>query len=487
MNDLQDPDHRPTILIVDDTPQNLSLMRSLLQVDYKLRAATNGSRALEIARSESPPDLILLDIMMPGQDGYEVCGLLKTNSQTANIPVIFITARRDEQDEARGFELGAADYIIKPFSNIVVRARVRMHLEKRASEQALRVAKEAAESNNAILLSTLEDLRKTQAQLIQSEKMASLGQLVANVAHEINTPIGAVKSSGKNIADSLVHALTNLPKLIQSLDTDHLGRFLRLIHHANVPRAPLSTREERVIIREVTCHLEASGIVDARRKAGILVELGAQSALADAIPLLRHPDDELILDTAYSIATIITNTLNINTAVDRVAKIIFALKAFSHTDDSGEYVKVHLQEGIDTVLTIYHNQMKHGIELIRQYEEIPPINCLPDELNQVWTNLIHNALQAMNNKGSLKIGIRQLNHEALVTVNDTGCGIPEEIRGRIFDPFFTTKPTGEGSGLGLDIVKKIVDKHHGRVEVQSEMGVGSTFSVYLPYEYTAYE
>jgi two-component system NtrC family sensor kinase len=119
--------------------------------------------------------------------------------------------------------------------------------------------------------------------------------------------------------------------------------------------------------------------------------------------------------------------------------------------------------------------------VVRNYEDIPPLSCFPDELNQVWTNLIHNALQAMNHEGTLTIGIRQEGDNAVVSVSDNGCGIPEEIRGKIFDVFFTTKPAGVGSGLGLDIVKKIIDKHQGRIEVQSEVGVGTTFSVFLPY------
>ena len=118
---------------------------------------------------------------------------------------------------------------------------------------------------------------------------------------------------------------------------------------------------------------------------------------------------------------------------------------------------------------------------MRQYEEIPAISCLPDELNQVWTNLIHNALQAMNHEGTLTLGIRRIGDEAVVSVGDTGAGIPEAIRDKIFNIFFTTKPVGEGSGLGLDIVKKIIEKHHGRIDFKSEIGVGTTFFVYLPY------
>jgi PAS domain S-box-containing protein len=334
---------------------------------------------------------------------------------------------------------------------------------------------------NETLGRTLSDLRAAQGQIVQSEKMAALGQLIAGVAHEINTPIGAVKASGKNIADALNHALLNMPRLFRLLDEDDLRRFQDLIAHADTSTDVLSSREERAITREVTQKLEAEGIADARQTAGILVQLRAQTELTAYLPLLRHAECRLILDTAYSVATIVSNTANINTAVDRVSKIIFALKSFSRVDHAGEWIATDLRNGMETVLTIYQSQIRQGTELVRQFDAIEPLRCLPDELHQVWTNLIHNALQAMNHKGTLTIGIHRSGDEAVVSVGDSGSGIPPEIRDKIFDAFFTTKPAGEGSGLGLDIVKKIVDKHHGRIEVQSTVGVGTTFSIHLPY------
>ena len=132
------------------------------------------------------------------------------------------------------------------------------------------------------------------------------------------------------------------------------------------------------------------------------------------------------------------------------------------------------------MLTIYQSKLRSGIELLRDYEDVPCIPCLADELNQVWTNLIHNALQAMQYKGVLRVGLRREGDLAIVSIGDTGSGIAPEILSRIFDPFFTTKSVGEGSGLGLDIVKKIVAKHLGQIKVRSEVGVGSTFLIYLP-------
>jgi signal transduction histidine kinase len=338
----------------------------------------------------------------------------------------------------------------------------------------------AAEKARREAAQALIERNQAEAQLVHSEKMASLGQLIAGVAHEINTPIGAIKSSGRNISESIGSSLLGLPKLLVELDDEHRRLFSNLITRASEPRPVLSTREERGIVRQVTEQLEALGIEQARHRAGLIVQLQSYGELDEVLPLLRHPSCQTILDTAYGIATITTNADNINTAVDRVAKIIFALKSFSRFGGAQVWVESDLREGVETVLTIYQNQIKQGIELIRRFEEVPAVRCLPDELNQVWTNLIHNAIQAMDRKGTLTIGLRRGGGNVLVSIGDTGCGIPAEVRERIFDAFFTTKPAGEGTGLGLDIVRKIVDKHGGQIIVDSEVGRGSTFTVSLP-------
>jgi signal transduction histidine kinase/ligand-binding sensor domain-containing protein len=324
-------------------------------------------------------------------------------------------------------------------------------------------------------------LQETQAQLVQSEKMASLGQLVASVAHEINNPISAVKASGSNIADALDRALLDLPKVLKLLSDEQEQAFQALIDQTRHSTSVQTSREARAMARDWRHTLEQHGIANAEHKAGILVQLHATPDLPGLLPLLRHPDADFIVHTANSVAVIINNTSNINLAVARVAKIVFALKAFSRSGQGGEMMVSDLRTGLEMVLTIYQNQIRQGTELVCDYQALPALLCYPDELNQVWTNLIHNALQAMSYHGTLTIKLAKVGHEAVVSIGDSGCGIPPAIRDKIFDAFFTTKPIGEGSGLGLDIVKKIVDKHKGRIEVVSEMGVGSTFSVYLPY------
>ena len=337
-----------------------------------------------------------------------------------------------------------------------------------------------AQAARAEAAQSLHDLHAAEAHLVHSEKMAALGQLIAGVAHEINTPIGAIKSSGSNISEALNSALLDLPALLAELDATDRAHFSDLLKRASERTSLMTTREERSVVRDVTARLEALGLDQARHRAGLLVQLQSHTDLDAMLPLLRHPAADRILDTAHGIATITTNADNINTAVDRVAKIIFALKSFSRFGGVQVWTPSDLREGLETVLTIYQNQIKHGVELVRQFEELPPVRCLPDEINQVWTNLVHNALQAMDHKGTLILGLRRDGDNALVSVTDTGCGMTPEVRERIFDAFFTTKPAGEGTGLGLDIVRKIIEKHGGRILVDSEVGKGSTFTVSLP-------
>ncbi len=354
--------------------------------------------------------------------------------------------------------------------------RVMMQEQARA-EQAAAQAQIQQLQNESLQVQA----KHAQEQLVQFEKMASLGQLIASVTHEINTPIGAIKSSGSSMSEALQDVVNQLPPLLQRLDAETDELFLRLLSQTKNPKSPMSSREERALVKQVMERLEASGVASDRQKANLLVSLNAQDQVEVFAPLLKHPECDAILEAVRNLSIAMGSANNINVAVERVAKIVLALKSYSHYNQNQQKAEANLVHGIEIVLTLYQGKTKVGVEVVRDYEDIPPILCLEDELNQVWTNLIHNALQAMDYTGTLTVGVRKIGDEAVVSVSDTGCGIPEEIRSKIFDVFFTTKPAGVGSGLGLDIVKKILQKHNARIDLQSQVGVGSTFSVYLPY------
>jgi signal transduction histidine kinase len=338
--------------------------------------------------------------------------------------------------------------------------------------------KDLAQANKD-LSQTLEHLKATQEELIQSEKMAALGHLVAGIAHEINTPLGAIRSSVDSISTFLTQNLEKLPAFFQLLPKARQPDFLALLHNITQQNPTFTTKEKRKYRRALIRQLEKHDIEDAQTVADTLVDMGIYQDIEAFLVLLKDPESQTILNTAYQLATIQKSAQTITTASNRAAKTVFALKSFAHYDQTGEKVKVNITEGIDTVLTLYQNQLKQGVDAIRNYADLPLILCYPDDLNQVWTNLVHNALQAMDYKGTLTVDVAMQENYAVINITDSGIGIPDEIQPKIFEPFFTTKRAGEGSGLGLDIVRKIIEKHDGKITVDSIPGK-TTFSVYLP-------
>jgi len=261
----------------------------------------------------------------------------------------------------------------------------------------------------------------------------------------------------------------------------HLDQFFALLEQSFQEELLLTFREKRATKKVISAELKELGIEN-RELTNTFVDLNILKNVKPYLLLIESPHHDFIFAMAYQLFTLSTSSENITTAVQRASKIIFALKSFARYEQSGEKTTAHLCEGLETVFTLYHNQIKQGIKVIKEYADLPPIKCYPDELNQVWTNILHNALQAMDYKGILKVTLSQQDNYAVVAMTDSGQGIPPEIKEKIFTPFFTTKVAGEGSGLGLDIVKKIIDKHDGKIAVESEVGRGTTFSVWLPME-----
>ncbi|MBS4099513.1 MAG: PAS domain S-box protein [Sulfuricella sp.] len=277
------------------------------------------------------------------------------------------------------------------------------------------------QKSHAELRALNERLKDAQNQLLQSDKMASIGQLAAGVAHEINNPIGYVNSN---------------------LST--LGKYLR----------------------------DVFAMLDAYQQAEPL--LAADPATATRITTLR---DEL--DIEFLKGDAVDLMKESEEGISRVKKIVQALKDFSHVDES-EWQWVDLHKGLESTLNVVWNEIKYKAEVVKEYGELPEVECLPSQLNQVFMNLLVNAAHAIEERGTITIRSGAQDQEVWVEIADTGKGIPPENLTRIFDPFFTTKPVGKGTGLGLSLSYSIVQKHHGRIDVESEVGRGTAFRIVLP-------
>jgi signal transduction histidine kinase len=267
--------------------------------------------------------------------------------------------------------------------------------------------------------------------------------------------------------------------VLRGLGSTEQDLFFALVQEALTKYEHLSAREERERKRVLLARLESEGVPHADDVAGYFADMGLFDDLGRYDTLLRLDTTLDVLRVAARLVIQQRNSRNIETAVDRASKIVFALKSYSHRDPGGAASTAIITDGIETVLTLYHNQLKHGIEVQRRFSPVPPILCFPDELNQVWTNLIHNAIHAMDNHGILEVEVEAHDAEIVVRIIDSGRGIPDDIQERIFEPFFTTKTAGEGSGLGLDIVRRIIEKHDGNVSVESLPG-RTAFTITLP-------
>ncbi|PJZ25564.1 hypothetical protein CH352_17280 [Leptospira hartskeerlii] len=333
------------------------------------------------------------------------------------------------------------------------------------------------------LQETLENLKKAQAQLIQSEKMAALGQLIAGVAHEINNPIGAVQASNQNLQECLIRFQTILPdvqNVLTGMNSEQVEAFRQFLSLVRQPKDQLAGMEERNAKKSIVAQLQELNIPSPYAIADSLTDMGFRELPKIALPFLVCERANVLIEYSTLEAFFFSNTNTIQIAVDRVSKILYALKNFSHFDTTSEKIPASITENIETVLTIYQNQLKKGIQVFKEYENIPKILCYPDDLIHVWTNLIYNSLQAMEFRGTIKIKVYQKADFICVEIIDNGPGIPENILDKIFQPFFTTKLPGEGSGLGLDIVKKIVEKHEGKTEVETRPGF-TMFRILLPF------
>lgn len=433
-----------TILIVDDNQTNLKVLcAAIADSGWEILVATDGESAIEQAEY-AQPHLILLDVMMTGIDGFETCRLLKENPATYDIPVIFMTALSDTVDKVKGLSIGAVDYITKPFQTEEVLARINVHLKlrslmKQLAEQKMQLEQRVAE-RTAELSNALHELQQSQLQLVQSEKMSTLGQLVAGVAHEINNPVGFLTGN-----------LSHLSEYTSDL-INHLQLYGN--HYPN-PVLEIATNAKAIYL------------------------------------------DDLFKDLPEIISSM-------NVGIERISNISTSLRNFSRSDTSTKGA-FDIYEGIDSTLLILKHRLKANgkrpeIEVIKKYVELPLVECYAGQLNQVFMNLISNAIDALEEvigNGSSTKGDRQettnsllpkiyINTEVFndwvqISIKDNGPGMSPEVKEQVFNQFFTTKSVGKGTGLGLSISRQIVeDKHQGKLRCISALGQGTEFIIEIP-------
>ncbi|MGE8792504.1 PAS domain-containing sensor histidine kinase [Leptospira terpstrae] len=353
--------------------------------------------------------------------------------------------------------------------------------ESKQSKEALEFAvKERTKELNRIL----EDLQKTQDQLILSEKMATLGQLVAGVAHEINNPLAAIAAFSEQIYNRMGNfgsRLFQIKECFSKYSDEEINEIVAWIIELFTikPKSYIfsDARKAKKTLESIFINLKIESAYD---MADRIVDLGVSDFFLENENFLPYFKSSILLELVLSELNTLRSIESIRLAVERTSKIVYSLKNYGRFDRNEAKSDINLVDTIETVLTLYQSKMKSGVECIRLYNANPIIAGYPDELIQIWTNLIYNALQAMAFKGTLTIKVEELEKEVVVRVKDTGSGIPLAIQKRIFEPFYTTKEKGEGTGLGLGIVKQSVEeRHHGRIQFQSEPGK-TEFQVTLP-------
>lgn len=579
-------DKKPKIIIVDDSSLLRKLTKKMLpENDYEVIVAENGKDCLKKLNSFSP-DVILSDIVMPEMSGIELCKTIKSSRKFKHIPVLLMSTESEIGRKITGFNVGAADYLTKPFEEEELRARITTHFlqkllvsdlkienskRKRAEEElqeytnklediVVERTKEIQTSNEQLvkeisdrkiiqaeleqnqkkyreLIETINEwiwevsnqniltysspqiidilghtpgevvgkppsvlmskeearrlisfvtenekntdklksyrhtcehkdkskididssivpfydennivmgyrgvsrditfIKKSQKekarlehQLLHSEKMASIGQLAAGVAHEINNPIGFVNSNLHTLSDYLIDIKSLLEKqetMLSDISSDKL--------------------DEK----------ETEMIADIKRHAKDL-----------DIEFIINDSNELINDC--------------KDGINRVKEIVISLKDFAHPGEKKKSF-ADINGNIDSTLAIVWNELKYNTEIEKNYGDIPEVKCNIQELNQVFMNLLVNAGHAIETHGTITIKTSRVGEDNVeIKISDTGSGIPEEVKSKVFDPFFTTKEVGKGTGLGLNLSYNIIAKHGGTIEVESEVGKGTTFTIIL--------
>ncbi len=342
-------------------------------------------------------------------------------------------------------------------------------------KQSLQLEKEKEKATN-----TLNDLKNTQVKLVQSEKMAALGQLVASVAHEINTPSGAINSAIDEINRDYIDILNDLIIVTDAVPNHKKVLYLNTCKQIIGAEKSLTTSEVRKEARKIKKLKVINSMMDSAFYSRLLAQIGFTAESIQQIePLFDDEFGPMVINSFHNIGMSQIHVRDIRIAISRIIQLVKALKTYSRIDNETESFTC-LKDDLENTLIILHNKTKRAITIHKEFEQVPRIKCYPGRLNQVWTNLIHNSIQAMNGNGTITIRLKKIDDQWVsVEVEDSGPGIPDEVLPHIFEPYFTTNAKGEGTGLGLSISKEIINEHSGEIEVDTKPGK-TCFKVKIP-------
>jgi len=517
------------LLLVDDSAINLDSLVATLGDSYDLRTAIDGATALDLIADGFLPDLVLLDIMMPGMDGYDVCRWLKSDPATCHIPVVFLTSLDNPDDEAKGLELGANDYIIKPFNAAIVRQRVKIQLELKQYQDQLQ---NRVDDKTLKLEQSKRDLVNKEAHLQSILKSAPVGiGLVVDrnlkwVNRKMEEMVGYTNSELEGKSARLFYQTdeeyerVGEEKYAQinqqgsgSVDTQFVVKDGSIIDiflsstpldvndlSLGVIFTALDITERKQLQKEQnrSNRLESIGVL----AAGIAHEINNPNGLIlynseilrnvfkELIPYFEknRPKDDLSFG-GLAYGDIVTNVpemfADMYAAAQRIKQIVAELRDFSRSDTSAASIPLDLNQIVRSSLHLVGNTVNRATDHLHVSlaDGLPSIQGIGTRLEQVMINLLLNASQALEQKSqaiSVRTEYDQQQKLVRILVEDEGCGIPSEIIDSIIEPFVTTKREHGGTGLGLSVSARIVKAHNGKLRFESTPGVGTSVSLELP-------
>lgn len=400
------------ILLVDSEASNISALSEFLDDDFELFIWQQDQNVLQLSETILP-DIVIIDMSLETLDGLSICQSIKRNHNYNHTRVVLLSPNNLIDDKLQGYTVGADDFLVKPIDHAELLMKMKVY------SKLIDAEKQILQLNESLKQQVETQTKK----LIQSEKMASIGQLAAGVAHEINNPMCFITTNLEAMAEYMADFKAYTQSISQAVDE----------------------------------------IVDLPTRAQLQ---HTEQALQE-----KYQFNEILQD----VDNIVTESLD---GANRVTTIVKDLKTFARCDDRFE--SVDLNDTIENTLNLLHNQLKSKIKVEKKFTDDLFVLGIHNQLSQVMMNLIINACHAIDESGTISISTQKQNDHCIICIRDDGCGIAPTTLGLIFDPFYTTKPVGVGTGLGLSISYAIIERHNGHISVKSEVNQGTTFTISLP-------